>query len=575
VPAVIAGRAIVISPLISLMHDQVTALLQFGVRAAYLNSTVPAEKVGEVAHLWRSGAIQLLYVAPERALTNSFRHLVQSAPPEFFAIDEAHCISQWGHDFRPEYRRLATLRQDQPGIPIHAYTATATPQVQKDIAVQLGLNNAQLFVGDFDRPNLHYRVERRQRGTDQVAEIMRAHAGKSGIVYCISRKDTERMAEGLRQRGFNAMAYHAGMDEKQRKLAQRAFTSEAVDAIVATVAFGMGIDRSNVRFVIHAAMPKSIEHYQQETGRAGRDGLPAECVLLYTGYDKAKWTDILTGVEEMPEEQLAAQLAKLDEMNQFATGRVCRHRYLVEYFGQRWAKGACGNCDVCTGMEECHADSTRIAQMILSCVARLGERRGAAYTAAVLRADTSKELAPQHLQLSTFGLLRSHNDATVRRWIDECVAQQFLEREAGQYPTLKITPAGWAVMRSEQPARLSAEMKPSGRVETLKRKREKREERQQRTDAGLAGKERLMFEALRVLRRAISQQLDVPPYMVLHDTVLVALATYRPTSLETLVDVPGMGPAKVNRFGERVVTLIREKCAEYKMDSDLQPEPLI
>ena len=569
VPAIVCGRAVVISPLISLMHDQVTSLIQCGIKAAYLNSTVPPQKAADVEQRWRAGDLQLLYVAPERALGGSFRNLMNAAPPAFFAVDEAHCISQWGHDFRPEYRRLAMLRQAEPHIPIHAYTATATAQVRADIAKQLGLRDVETFVGDFDRPNLHYRIERRQRGVDQVADIMKAHAGKSGIVYCISRKDTEKMSEGLRERGLNVMPYHAGLEENRRKLAQRAFTSEQVDAIVATVAFGMGIDRSNVRFVIHAAMPKSIEHYQQETGRAGRDGLPAECVLLYTGHDKRKWSDILTMDETMPEEVRAAHLKMLDEMDHFATGRTCRHRYLVEYFGQAWTKGDCGNCDVCGGMEECHPDSTRVAQMILSCVARLGQRRGAAYTAAVLRADTTKELAPQHLELSTFGLLRHEREATIRRWIDECVGQQLLDREPGQYPTLKITAAGWAVMRGEQPARLSAAQAPLSRAETMKRTRTMRAERKKRADVALGEQERGLFDALRTKRLQLAREIDCPPYVVFHDSVLVALSSARPTTMESLLQVPGLGPAKIQRYGEAVTWLIKEYSMQHRLETDV------
>lgn len=574
VPAVVSGRAVVISPLISLMHDQVSALIQCGVKATYLNSTVPAEKANEVSKRWRTGDVQLLYVAPERALSANFRGLMKAAPPAFFAIDEAHCISQWGHDFRPEYRRLVTLRQDHPGIPIHAYTATATDQVRIDIGKQLDLKEPAAFIGDFDRPNLHYRIERRRRGTDQIAEIMNAHRGKSGIVYCISRKDTERVAEGLRQRGFNAMAYHAGMEEKPRKLAQRAFTSEAVDAIVATVAFGMGIDRSNVRFVIHAAMPKSIEHYQQETGRAGRDGLPAECVLLHSTSDYMKWSDILTGDAEMAQEIQQAHLDKLQEMDRFATGRTCRHRFLVEYFGQKWTKAACGNCDVCNSIREeaPHQDSSRIAQMILSGVARLGQRRGAAYTSAVLRGDITKEIAPQHKELSTFGLLRSESDAMVRRWIEECIGEQLLEREPGQYATLKITPAGWAVMRGERSARLSAVETRVSRAEVIQRTRKRRDERKQRAEVGLNDKERGLFEALRALRRQIADQRDVPPYVIFHDSVLVNLCSKRPSSVEALVETGGMGPAKIAQYGARVTQLIAAYAREHGMETDLQPQ---
>jgi ATP-dependent DNA helicase RecQ len=571
VPAVVAGRAVVISPLISLMQDQVSALTACGVKAAFINSTVPGAQVAEVARLWREGLIQLLYVAPERALSASFRSLLRAAPPAFFAIDEAHCISQWGHDFRPEYRQLVTLRQDAQGAAIHAYTATATAKVRDDIAAQLQLQNPEMFVGDFDRPNLHYRIERRKRATDQVAEIMRAHEGKSGIIYCISRKDTERMAAGLRERGFNVMAYHAGLEDKQRKLAQRAFTSEAVDAIVATVAFGMGIDRSNVRFVIHAAMPKSIEHYQQETGRAGRDGLPAECVLLYSSADTMKWMDILTSDDTMPEAIRDAHVAKLTEMDAFAAQHVCRHRFLVEYFGQPWTKGPCGNCDVCAGGEaDSHPDGTRIAQMILSCVARLGQRRGAAYTTYVLRADTLHEVQPQHTELSTYGLLKQEPEQAIRRWIDECVGQGLLERDAGQFKTLKITPAGWALLRSEREARLSMfKLEIDDRTGARQRAQQRRAERRERAEMKLGEQERGLFEALRAKRLQLARAIDCPPYMVFHDSVLASLANLRPTSVDALYGIPGMGPVRIEKYGDVVTELISHYALQHGLDTDV------
>lgn len=569
-PSVVVGPAVVISPLIALMHDQVAGLSALGVRAAFLNSTVSFGEADDIAGRWRSRELRLLYVSPERALTSHFLGLLHNAPPAFFAIDEAHCISQWGHDFRPEYRQLAVLRERFPNVPIHAYTATATERVREDIALQLKLRDPEFFVGDFDRPNLHYRVERRTRGPEQVAEILRAHAGRSGIVYCISRKDVEAMAAHLVKAGFNALPYHAGLDEKTRRMAQQAFTHEQVDCIVATVAFGMGIDRSNVRFVIHAGLPKSVEAYQQECGRAGRDGLPAECVLLYSAADAAKWTQVFSMATDMSEETRAAQIDKLREMDQFAALPVCRHRYLVEYFGQRWTKGECGNCDVCAGQVACHPDSQRIAQMILSNVARMGRPRGAVYNAWVLRGDTTKDIAVEHLGLSTFGLLRHEREQDVRRWVDECAAQGLLARDP-EYKTLRVTALGWAVMRGQAEARLTMATVPTpkGRGRSARAEREAAHAKRAEV-ATLDQDSKGLFEALRAHRREVAREMGVPPYIVFHDTVLTALATRRPTTEESFLEVPGIGEAKAEKFGAEFIEVIEEYCERHGLATDLR-----
>lgn len=556
-PAIAHGRAIVVSPLIALMHDQVAALEQSGVPAACLNSTMPQAEAGQAMVNWRTGKLALLYVAPERLTMPAFLNWLEGGPPAFFAIDEAHCISHWGHDFRPEYRRLSVLRERFPAIPIAAFTATATDRVRGDIVQQLALRDPQVLVGDFHRKNLHYRVERRTDRNVQVAEILRAHEGKSGIVYCITRNDVETLAAKLAGNGFRVAAYHAGLDAAVRRKAQAAFSNEDVDAIVATVAFGMGIDRSNVRFVVHAAMPRSVETYQQETGRAGRDGLPAECVLLYSPGDTMKWRKVLEGSPDMPPELLRVHLQKLREMDSFASSPHCRHRYLVEYFGQDWGKGPCGNCDTCSdGPGGRHPDSPTIARKILSCIVRLDEQYGAGYVAHVLHGDTV-QLQPVHCGLSTFGLLADSPLRLVRVWIDECVGQGLAARTEDQYAVLQVTPQGWAVMRGEAAAILSPGSPASG-TGVRERRQKQREEHRQRGEATLTIGQQLLFESLRKMRSRIARETGRPAYMILTDATLVAIAQLQPQTADELAAVPGIGEAKLRLYAGKILPIVQE-----------------
>ncbi|MBX7244788.1 MAG: DNA helicase RecQ [Candidatus Sumerlaeaceae bacterium] len=558
VPAVVAGPAVVISPLISLMQDQVAALHQIGVSAAALTSMQSSGEAGQTLVRWRKGELKLLYVSPERALTQTFMDLIKAAPPAFFAVDEAHCISQWGHDFRPEYRLLNRLRTAFPEKPFCALTATATQRVRSDIAQQLQLREAEFFVGDFDRPNLHYRVERRRDRASQVEEIMRGHAGKSGIVYCISRNDTEKLSEALNGRGFRTLPYHAGLEEKYRQRAQEAFSREEVDAIVATVAFGMGIDRSNVRFVIHAGMPKSVEHYQQETGRAGRDGLPAECVLLYSPADAVKWREIMTkSTTDGPTEMLESQMQKIDEMNRFASATACRHRYLVEYFGQGWTKGACGNCDTCSSSAKFHPEGTRLAQMILSCVVRLQEKRGVNYTIQVLRGDRDGQVQLGDFGLSTFGLMNTYSERDVRVWIYDCLAQGLLARSEGTYPILRVTAEGWKVLRKEAEARLTLPEEKQRGGAARKTKAERIQAHKERASVELTQDGEKVFEALKVMRSQLAREKKVPAYVVFHDSTLKTIAEAMPRTRAELESISGLGERKIASYGQVILETVR------------------
>jgi ATP-dependent DNA helicase RecQ len=456
-PAVVhESLTVVVSPLISLMKDQVDGLITCGVPAAQINSSQTGVERRDVEHALADGKLRLLFVSPERLAAPGFRQLLGQAGVAAFAIDEAHCISHWGHDFRPEYRQLRELRRLFPDAALHAYTATATERVRQDIARQLDLRDPLELVGNFDRPNLTYRIVPRHDEVAQAEEVIRRHKGEAGIIYCIRRRDVDALADTLRRRGHRVAPYHAGLSPEMRRSAQNAFSREECDIIVATVAFGMGIDRSNVRFVLHTGMPKSIEHYQQETGRAGRDGLEAECAMLYSASDAAAWTSILSsGAEDRAAEHLRAALESVGHMQRYSASLVCRHKALVEHFGQRYGSDRCGACDVCLDGHETVPGSLVIAQKILSCVARVGEAFGVGYIVSVLRGVNGEKIrARRHDALSTYGLLAAFSKEELSDWIAQLVAQGFLAREGGQYPVLRLTATSRSLLRGTCDVRL-------------------------------------------------------------------------------------------------------------------------
>jgi ATP-dependent DNA helicase RecQ len=546
---------VVVSPLISLMKDQVDGLLSSGVAAAKMNSSQsPAENKAVERDLF-AGKLKLLFVSPERLALAGFRDMLRRAGVKTFAIDEAHCISHWGHDFRPEYRQLRTIRDEFPGASIHAYTATATPQVRRDIAAQLALREPAVLVGDFDRPNLLYRVLPRHDEARQVVEIVERHRGEAGIVYCPRRRDVDALTEKLRKKGHEAVAYHAGLSAEERHEAQEKFSTEKCDLVVATVAFGMGIDRSNVRFVIHTAMPKSVEHYQQESGRAGRDGLEAECVLLYSGADVILWKSMLAN-ETADAEHAASLLRHLNDIDRYCSGAICRHKALVEYFGQHHEAEACNACDLCLGETEEVPEALTVAQKIVSCVYRLRESWGIGHVIAVLRGeDTDKIRSRGHDQLSTYGLLKGQPRHDLREWIYQLIAQDYLLQTDAEYPLLQLGPRardvlrGVAAVRLRQPAvhKKDAVAKQAAPIRFSR-------------DENLRDYDRTLFEALRAWRRSEAQERGVPPYVIFSDRTLRELARVVPTSLGELRGVYGIGDAKFEAFGEAVVRVVRE-CA--------------
>jgi ATP-dependent DNA helicase RecQ len=605
-----ASLCVVVSPLIALMKDQVDGLKLAGYPAGAMHSGVSYEDSAAIRREVEAGNIKLLLVAPERLLTDSFLawmvKLGQRDPSKgvaSIAIDEAHCISQWGHDFRPEYRRIAELREVLPGVPMQGFTATATPRVREDIVRQLHMQDPAVLVGVFDRPNLTYRiVPRLGNGEDQIEEVLTRHqgdgnaSGDAAIVYCMSRKQTETIAATLTSRGLKAEAYHAGMDQRARTRVQDAFAAERLNIVVATVAFGMGIDRGDVRCVVHAAMPKSVEAYQQETGRAGRDGLPSECVLLHSGADAQKWSSLVeksAGESEVhvPPEVVAASIELIQQMNRFASGVRCRHRALSEYFGQTYvpptlAEGltGCGACDVCLGEMETEEDSTTIARKILSCVARLrgtGDREmgfGAAYVADVLRgAGLGKIIERQHHLLSTFGLLKALARENIIGHINQLVDMGVLGRAQGEYPTIHLTGESAAVLRGEREVSL-LRAKSNEAVASSDRKR-KRVDYSGVASAPLAADEQALFEALRKLRRSIADGLGVPPFVVFGDAALEEMCRVRPGSMATFSHIKGVGRAKLEQFGERFVEGIVEFCSGNSMAMDVgmgsRPRPAL
>jgi ATP-dependent DNA helicase RecQ len=562
-PLVAGGTDVVVSPLIALMKDQVDGLVANGYPAAALHSLMPAEEQREVEARLAAGNLRLVFVAPERLVTPGFLRLAERLPVRAFAVDEAHCISHWGHDFRPEYRQLAILKERFPRASVHAFTATATERVRADIADQLALDDPLVLVGRFDRSNLTYRVRPKLDLAGQALAALGRHRGEAAIVYCLSRADTEGLAEVLRRNGIRAAAYHAGLEPDERRRTQEDFQAERLDVVVATVAFGMGIDRSDVRLVLHASVPKSIEHYQQETGRAGRDGLPAECLLLYSAADVIRWESLLgkrAAEGATPPEALEGQLAALAAVQRLCSNVLCRHRALSEHFGQAYQPDDCGACDVCLGEVNLLDDSTLTAQKILSCVARTGERFGVGHVVAVLSgADTNMVRRWNHQQLSTYGLLKDLARPVLTHLVYQLVDQSILVKEGDDRPILKLTPAAWAVMRGQREVKLlRPDVGKTARAAAA-------------DEASWEGVDRGLFEHLRAVRLELAQQWGVPPFVVFGDVTLRDLARIRPASDSTFRRAKGVGERKAADLGPRFLAEIAAYCADHGLAQDVLP----
>jgi ATP-dependent DNA helicase RecQ len=563
---------VVVSPLISLMKDQVDSLAAADVPALRVDSTLTDSDKRDAARELRAGKVRLLFVSPERIVTERFQDFLREIGARTFAIDEAHCISHWGHDFRPEYRQLAALRDRFPEATFHAFTATATEPVRRDIIDQLHLRDPAVLVGDFDRPNLVYRVLPRQKVLDQILDVLERHRGQAGIIYCTSRKDVDKFTARLCDLGFKAMRYRAAhpaesidFNARERKATHDAFRSGDCDLVVATVAFGMGIDRSDIRFVLHTGMPKSVEHYQQEAGRAGRDGLEAECLLLHSGGDVVMWKNMAQEAFEegrIDRDLLAHAERQAEEINAYCKGGRCRHRTLVEHFGQKFGPTNCAACDVCLGEVEFEADSTVVAQKILSCVARVGERFGVGHVTDVLRGEQTERVQKLgHDQLSTFGLLKDRRERQVKDWIGQLIGEGLLSQTADDYPVLKLNDNSWQILRGRREVRLTR----SGAATASRKSRAE--------EVSWEGVDQRLFEALRAWRREVAARKGLPPYTIFHDGTLRDVSRVRPTTLDGLHQISGVGEARLREYGEEVLAIVARLCAEHGLSADNEAAP--
>jgi ATP-dependent DNA helicase RecQ len=541
------GTAIVVSPLIALMQDQVEALRQLGVKAAFLNSSLDAGAALAVEREFADGALDLLYVAPERLLTPRFLSLLDHARVALFAIDEAHCVSQWGHDFRPEYRQLTLLHERWPDVPRIALTATADTPTRREIVERLGLDEARQFVSSFDRPNIRYTVVAKQDSRRQLVDFLRERRSDSGIVYCLSRKKVEQTAEFLAAQGINALPYHAGLDAEVRAQHQRRFLREDGIVMCATIAFGMGIDKPDVRYVAHLDLPKSLEGYYQETGRAGRDGDPADAWMAY-GLGDAVLLQRMIEESESGEERKRLERRKLDALIGYCESTACRRQTLLAYFGEAH-DGDCGHCDNCIAPPKSW-DGTVAAQKALSCVYRTGQRFGAAHVIDVLRgADTQKIHQFGHDRLSTYGVGAELDGKQWRSVIRQLVAGGWLQVDVEGHGALRLTQASAALLKGETTLTL--------RAEEQKAPRSRRESRGSTESAGdLPADAQARFEALRRWRSEAARTQGVPAYVIFHDATLRQIALAEPANLDALAEVQGVGAAKLERYGDAVLELL-------------------
>ena len=548
-PAVtMSGLAVVVSPLISLMKDQVDSLVECGVSAMRIDSSLSPDQQDNVIARINDQTLKLLYLSPERLLSGGFIDLLRKTKLTFIAIDEAHCVSMWGHDFRPEYRQLGSLKRIFPGITIAAYTATATQQVRNDIAQQLRLKEPEMLIGSFDRPNLVYKVRPRKKIVQQVCNQLDRHKGQSGIIYCIRRKDVDNMCAQLAAKGYSVAPYHAGMTDQDRKKNQEQFINEKVDTIVATVAFGMGIDKSNVRYVIHTGMPKSLEHYQQESGRAGRDGLEAQCCLFYSGGDYGIWKSLMS---DMPDEAYKIAMTKLSGIYSYCTAGVCRHKAILRYFGQELDKDNCTACDMCLDEFDYIDDALITAQKILSCIVRLEQRFGAGYTALVLAGSQDKRIMENdHDKLTTYALLSDFSKHIIHDWIEQLTGQDYIKK-TGEYNVLNVTEKGWSVLKGNETPRL---LKPAQRKAKVSKV----------AADSWQGVDRGLFEALRKLRTAIAAKKSVPAYVVFSDASLRDMARQKPATLDDFLEVKGVGQKKSKQYGKTIIAAIKD----YRQNHD-------
>jgi len=541
------GTGIVISPLIALMQDQVEALRQLGVRAEFLNSTLDGDTAARVERELLAGELDMLYVAPERLLTGRFLSLLSRSRIALFAIDEAHCVSQWGHDFRPEYRQLTVLHERWPDVPRIALTATADPPTQREIAERLDLTGAQHFVSSFDRPNIRYTVVQKDNAKRQLLDFLKVHRQEAGIVYCMSRRKVEETAEFLCKEGLNALPYHAGLPAEVRAANQRRFLREDGIVMCATIAFGMGIDKPDVRFVAHTDLPKSMEGYYQETGRAGRDGEPAEAWLCY-GLGDVVLLKQMIEQSEAGEERKSLERNKLDHLLGYCESMQCRRQVLLAGFGETYPQ-PCGNCDNCLVPPDAW-DASVAAQKALSCVYRSGQRFGVGHLIDILRGGENDKIRQfGHSELSTYGIGKDLDARTWRSVFRQLVAASLLEVDTEAYGGLRLTDGSREVLKGQRKVMMRRESP----------KTRERDRSGQRTGLSVLPEDLVLFNALRSLRAELAKEQNVPAFVIFHDSTLRNIAEQRPTSIDALGKVGGIGGTKLARYGERLVEIVREE----------------
>lgn len=538
------GLTIVVSPLIALMQDQVAALQQLGLKAAYLNSTLSAEQQSNVLRSIHEGELEILYIAPERLLQENTLQRLISHDISLIAIDEAHCVSQWGHDFRVDYLGLHVLKQAFPGVPRIALTATADERTRDEIVTRLDLVDPQVFVSSFDRPNISYTVKEKADAKTQLIGFISEHKNEAGIVYCMSRNKVDGMAAWLQQRGVNALPYHAGLSGPERAENQRRFLHENAVVMVATIAFGMGIDKPDVRFVAHLDLPKSMESYYQETGRAGRDGLPSEAWMIYGLQDVMR---IVKMVQESNagEQFKRAERAKIDSLLGWCEATTCRRRALLRYFGETY-EGACGNCDICLNPPKTW-DATEAAQKLLSTIYRTGQRFGSGQVIDVLRGkDTAKINQFGHHKLSTYGIGAEHSDNQWRSMIRQLIVQNYLFVNDAQYGAIQLTEQSRSLLRGDIKLFLrqdTASAKPA---------------RAKKSSTNIDDSDRELWEALKACRKELADAAGVPPYHIFHDATLMEMMQHRPSSNDELLTINGVGAVKLERFGDDFLEVLSQ-----------------
>jgi ATP-dependent DNA helicase RecQ len=547
----LTGTTIVISPLISLMKDQVDALKQNGITAAYLNSSLSQDEQANVIADFQKQKLRLLYVAPERLVQEQFLQLLQNSPINFFAIDEAHCISQWGHDFRPEYRQLNMLRTRFPDTAVVALTATATERVKQDILSHLTLRNPAKYQASFNRPNLQYFVYPKSDAFKMVLSYIREHENESGIIYCQSRKTVDHISRKLQEKGIKALPYHAGLDANERKRNQEAFIKDDVQIVIATIAFGMGIDKPNVRYVIHYDLPKSLEGYYQETGRAGRDGLPSTCIFLFSIGDKYFYDRFIQEKSDPQEQRIAKQ--HLQTVITYAQSRVCRRVQLLKYFGETFSAADCNACDNCLTPREMF-DGTEIAQKILSCIYRVHERFGTSHIADILTGSQAKKIIERkHHLLSTYNLLAEYSSDEVKMFIYELIQLGYIQQTDDQYALLSLTPKSARVLKKQEPVMLTKPEPITLATDGI-------------TESTPADQE--LFSQLRALRKRIADERSVPPYVIFSDRSLQVMATVFPQTKMQFAQIHGVGEQKLEELADTFLTEIIAYCSVHNIQAD-------